>query len=220
MFCAVIFDWDGTLADTRYAVVTSFQTVLRQIECKVNDEFIEKRIGIGAKNTFKEALKHANMQFDDTLIEELTRKKIEAQLKLTKTVQLFEGAIDLLNALTGKAKMALASMNNRKIIDRLLSEKNIAKYFNIVIAADEIQKPKPNPEIFLKCATALNCQPQKCVVMEDSVFGVIAAKKAEMKCIAIPSGAYNVEELKKEHPDLIVPSLRETEKILNFVLKD
>jgi HAD superfamily hydrolase (TIGR01509 family) len=217
MFDAVIFDWDGTLADTKHAVITSFQRVLEQIGCNVSNEFIERRIGIGTKNTLKDALKATNIPFDEELIEELSEKKIQTQLTLIETVGLFEGAIELLNALYGKMKIALASMGNRKIVDNLLGKNKLRKYFNIVVTADEIIHPKPDPEIFLKCATKLDCQPQKCAVIEDSVFGVRAAKKARMKCVAISSGAYSRKELKEEKPDLIVNSIEEKEKILNFM---
>ena len=98
--------------------------------------------------------------------------------------------------------MALATMSNRRVIDKLLVEKALTHYFDVIITFDEISQPKPDPEIFIRSATKLGCQPERCVVIEDSVFGVIAAKEAHMKCIAIPSGAYSIEELKKEKPDM------------------
>ena len=59
MFEAVIFDWDGTLADTRQVIVISFQKALSEINCKVSDEYIERRIGIGAADTFRDILQSA-----------------------------------------------------------------------------------------------------------------------------------------------------------------
>jgi beta-phosphoglucomutase-like phosphatase (HAD superfamily) len=64
----------------------------------------------------------------------------------------------------------------------------------------------------------LGCQPERCVVIEDSVFGVAAARSAGMRCIAVPSGAYSKAELGKEKPDLIVDSLKESKRIIDFVL--
>lgn len=218
MFEAAIFDWDGTLADTKPAVVASFQTVLREIGCNVEDEFVERRMGIGTKNTIVEALEATRIPFTDERIEELVRKKVELQIKLTKTVNLFEGTVDLLKSLHGRIKIALASMSNRKVIDKLLNEKEVKKYFDFVITASEIINPKPNPEIFLKCALNLRCPPEKCVVVEDSIFGVKAAREAGMRCVAIPTGAYSKEELEEEKPDLIVNSIKEKEKILDFML--
>jgi HAD superfamily hydrolase (TIGR01509 family) len=192
--------------------------VLKEIGCNVEDEYVEKLIGIGAKNTFRKVLEAADLPFADEDIEELVKKKVEVQMKLTNTVKLFEGALDLLSSLHNRTKISLASMNNRKVIDKLLSEKGVRGYFDVVITADEVLQPKPNPEIFLECATKLRVTPEKCVVVEDSIFGVDAAKQAEMKCIAIPTGAYSKEELAKKNPDLIVDSLKEEDKILNFIL--
>jgi HAD superfamily hydrolase (TIGR01509 family) len=218
MFDAVIFDWDGTLADTKRVVVNSFQKVLKEIGCKVSDEFIARRIGIGTKNTFKEALKNLNITLDDETLDELVKKKIKIQIELTENVNLFEGAVDLLDSLHNRVKIALATMSNREVVNKLLGEKRVRKYFEVVITADEILQPKPNPEVFLECAKKLKCLPEKCVVIEDSVFGVKAAKKAKIKCIAIPSGTYSIEELGDQKPDLIVNSINEKEKILNFIL--
>jgi len=218
MFDAVIFDWDGTLADTTRVVVDSFQKVLKEIGCKVSDEFIARRIGIGTKNTFKEALKKLDITLDDETLDEFVKKKIKIQIELTENVNLFEGTVDLLNSLQNRVKIALATMSNREVINKLLSEKRIRKYFEVILTADEILQPKPNPEVLMECAKKLKCLSEKCVVIEDSVFGVKAAKKAKMKCIAIPSGTHSIEELRYQKPDLIVNSIIEKEKILNYLL--
>jgi beta-phosphoglucomutase-like phosphatase (HAD superfamily) len=86
-----------------------------------------------------------------------------------------------------------------------------------VVSVDEIVNPKPDPEVFRVSAKKLGVDPKDCVVVEDSVFGVRAAKAAEMKCIAVPSGAYNIEELQEENPDLMINSLTEKERILDFI---
>jgi beta-phosphoglucomutase family hydrolase len=218
MFEAVIFDWDGTLADTRHAIVLSFQKVLKEVGCKVSDEFLEKQIGIGARNMLKNALKTAGIPFDEEMIDDLLDRKNRIHAEQSDKIRLFDGATDLLDSLRSKVKMALATMSSRKLADKLLREKGIRDYFDFVITADEVQKPKPDPEVFLKCAKKLGCQPEKCVVVEDSIFGVIAARKAGMKCIAIPSGAYSEEELEKEAPNIIVSSINEKHRILNYSL--
>ena len=213
----VIFDWDGTLADTRGAVVQSFQRVLGEVGCVVTDKFIERRMGIGTKRTIEEALEECNVRFDDDLLEGLVREKIRIQTSLTKIVSLFEGAVELLEEMQGRIKIALATMSGRKVVDKLLPEKRIEGYFDVVVTADDISKPKPDPEIFLVSASKLGVDPEDCVVIEDSVFGVRAAKAAEMKCIAVPSGAYTKEELQEENPDLMIDALTEKEKILRFL---
>jgi HAD superfamily hydrolase (TIGR01509 family) len=133
-------------------------------------------------------------------------------------VNLFDGAIELLDSVRDKMKTALASMNNRAVIERLLDEKGIKGYFDIILAAEDVVKAKPDPEIFLRAALGLSCPPEKCVIMEDSIFGVKSAKAARMKCIAIPSGAYSEEELRQQEPDLVVNSLKDRMEILAFIL--
>jgi len=217
MYDAVIFDWDGTLADTKDIVVTSFQTVLKQIGCNVADEFIERLIGVGSRNTFKEALKAQNVPFDEEWIDKLVKRKIDTAVSLADRVKLLDGASELLEALNGQVKIALASMNNRRIIEKMLEVTPIQRYFEVIVTAEEVDKPKPDPEIFLKCASELASEPRRCVVLEDSVFGVEATKAAGMKCIAVSTGAYSKRELDKAGADMAVSSLTEKRRILRFV---
>jgi len=217
MVKAVIFDWDGTLADTKRAVVQSFQKVLRKTGCLVSDEFIERRMGIGTKKTLEQALEECNVRFDDEMLENLAIEKIRIQANLTEIVSLFDGAIELLEELQGRIKIALATMSSRKVVGKLLSEKRIGGYFDVVVSADEIVKPKPDPEVFFISATKLGLKPEDCVVVEDSVFGVRAAKAAKMMCIVVSSGAYSREELEEENPDLMIDSLVEKARVLGFV---
>ena len=219
MFDTVIFDWDGTLADTRRAVVSSFQNALSETQCRISDEFIERRIGIGSAETFREILRHQKVKIDQALIARLVGKKIAAELEMNNEIRLFEGAIELLESLQGKVKLGLASMNNREVIEHALQSRGIRKLFNTVITAEDISRPKPNPEIFLKCAMRLTSSPGKCVVIEDSIFGVSAAKTGGMSCIAILTGVFSAGELSKAHPDLILNSLTMRREILDFVFK-
>lgn len=217
---AVIFDWDGTLGDTRNAIVESFQQVLKKTGCNVKNSTIEKWVGIGTKNTFEKILQECNIKINNSTIDKLSVEKINIQLKLTNLVSIFKGTIELLDELKGKLKIGLATMSSRKVVDKLLFEKKIKEYFDVVFSADDIHNPKPNPEIFLLTASSLKIKPQDCIVIEDSIFGVRAAKAANMKCIAVSSGAYNKEDLQKEQPDMVVNSLNEKASILNFIFSN
>jgi HAD superfamily hydrolase (TIGR01509 family) len=219
MFEAVIFDWDGTLADTRKVIDASFQRVLSDLHCKISDEFIERRIGIGAGEIFRQILRASKIQFEEALITSLVEKRIRVEIDLSSQVKLFEGAIELLESLHGKVKLALASMSNREVINYMLNVMDLRRFFDVVLTVDEVHNSKPDPEIFSKSALRLEINPTKCVVVEDSIFGVEAAKAAKMSCIAVLTGVYSREELKKANPDLIVNSLNEKDTILNFILR-
>ncbi|MCW4007520.1 MAG: HAD family phosphatase [Candidatus Bathyarchaeota archaeon] len=219
MFEAAIFDWDGTLADTRRVVVASFQKALRDIQCEISGDFIEKRIGIGAAETFREILRRSNRPFDEALIRHLVAKKIQNEIDLSADVRLFDGALALLEQLRGRVKLGLASMNDREVIEHLLKTTNTQRFFDAVLTAADVARSKPDPEIFLKCASKLGVSAEKCVVFEDSIFGVKAAKAARMGCVAVTTGVYPREALEKEKPDLVVASLSESGKILSFIFQ-
>lgn len=217
MFEMVIFDWDETLAHTKNVAVTSFKKTLAEIDLDVSNEYIKKQMGKSARDILLETLHNFNRQYSEKKIEQLLQKRIQAEIELSKKVKLHNGAIELLEALKRKIKLALATMNDKPVITHLLEQHNLTNYFNVVLSANDVEKSKPSPEIFLKSANKLNVQPEKCVVIEDSIFGIQAAKKAKMSCIAVPLGAYSKKQLQKENPDLIVTSLKETKQILNFI---
>jgi len=217
LFKAVVFDFDGTLADTKDDITKAVQEALSDIGCVVDDHFVERRIGLGGRLVIKEALEDNKISYNDSLIEKLVARAVRARLKFLNGVKLFDGAFELLGALHNRIRIALATMSSRDAIDILLRERGLAKYFEVVISADEVLKPKPAPEIFLKCADKLGLDPKDCVVVEDSVFGVQAAKAAGMKCIAVASGAYTAEELRSKGSDLVVTSINDREEILNFL---
>ena len=220
MFEAVIFDWDGTLADTRRAILVSFHGALREVlGIDVADEFIERRIGVGAAWTFREILEAKGLPVDEETVKRLVAVKVRVAIEEAGKVRLFPGAKELLESLSGKVKVGLASMNNRQVIDRLLEGLNVSRFFDAVITVDEVTKSKPDPEIFLKTAQKLGGKPEGCVVIEDSIFGVKAAKAGNMACVAVVQGAYTREELAKANPDLIVGSLLEKSAILKFILE-
>jgi HAD superfamily hydrolase (TIGR01509 family) len=217
MFEAAIFDWDGTLADTKKVILTSFQKALKEINLEVPNRYIERRIGIGASETFREILGAANRRVDEKVVKQLVERKSKVQLQLADEVELFEGAKELLVLLGSKVKVGLASMNNRAVVMHLLQINGIADCFEAVLTVEAVSRSKPDPEIFLRTAEQLKVKAERCVVFEDSIFGVKAAKAAGMGCVAVTTGVYSMEELKFEKPDLVVKSLCDS-KIGSFVL--
>jgi beta-phosphoglucomutase len=217
MYHAVIFDWDGTLADTRKAIVQSFHQATEEANLQVTSEYIERRIGIGAAETFRDILRSANKPVDETTVARLVEHKSELEIELTDQINLFAGARELLEALQSKVKVALASMNNRSVIRHLVEANNLTKYFQTILTAESITRSKPDPEIFLKAAEELEVKPELCVVLEDSIFGVKAAKAAGMGCVAVTTGVYSKAELQKALPDLVIESLQDG-RVVPFIL--
>ncbi len=216
MLQAAIFDWDGTLADTRRAIVLSFQQVLSEINLEVPVVSIERRIGIGAADTFREILKAAKRPVDEQVVKQLVERKSQLQCQRAKEVALFEGSKELLESLHCKVKVGLASMNSRQVVMHLLTLNKLVDCFDVVLTVETVSHSKPDPEIFLKTAKRLDVKVEACVVFEDSIFGVKAAKAAGMRCIAVTTGAYKANELQAESPDLVIKNLSEP-TILPFI---
>ena len=109
-------------------------------------------------------------------------------------------------------------MNNSDVIGVLLKKMAVADCFQVLLTGDRVSRSKPDPEIFLKAASELDVKPEFCVVFEDSIFGVQAAKSASMGCIAVSTGVYNDHELEEFKPNLIVKNLKDP-RILPFVMR-
>lgn len=75
--------------------------------------------------------------------------------------------------------MAVATSSRRAIAEEYLINANVLKYFDITVCGDEVSQGKPHPEIFLKAARALNCEPDQCFMVEDSENGMLSAIRAE-----------------------------------------
>ena len=88
MFEGVIFDWDGTLAETRRAVVASFREVLADRQIRVEAGFIEKRMGTSAREMFREILRTSKLDFNEVIVEQLVEKRIKAEIGLSSEVKL------------------------------------------------------------------------------------------------------------------------------------
>jgi HAD superfamily hydrolase (TIGR01509 family) len=86
-----------------------------------------------------------------------------------------------------KLRIALSSSSARHWIDLILARLKIRGFFEVVVSREEVKKSKPWPEIYLLTAKKLSLTPKECLVLEDTPPGIEAAKKAGMKCLAVPN---------------------------------
>ncbi len=183
---AIIFDMDGVLIDSeplwREAMIKGFN----DLGFKFTEEDCKKTTGM----RFKEVVEHWFVEFNykektvawfDKYVETLLIELIQ------KGGREIKGITELLNFLKEKKyKIGLATSSNKKLMYAVLKHLKLGHYFSATCSAQTLKYGKPHPKVFLNCASALNCLPQECLVIEDSVNGVIAAKAAFMKVIAVP----------------------------------
>ena len=113
-------------------------------------------------------------------------KETAYQLEFKPFLQLIRGLDDfLIKAEKNQVQMAIGSAAIRFNIDFVLDGLSIRHFFKSIVSAEDVIISKPDPETYLKCATALGIAPEQCIVFEDAPKGVEAAKNAGMRCVVI-----------------------------------
>ncbi len=184
MISTVIFDLDGLLADTELLHCKAYQMA-----------FAERGVDLGTRDYAEHWIRHGKGIVDWVDLQGLTfdphalrMRKSQHYLGLLKSsLRPMDGALELLDSLHGKFRIALASSSYRDAIEGVLAGLRIASYFELIVSGLDVAKVKPAPDIFLLAARVLRVEPTECLVFEDSEKGVIAAHCAGMRCIAVPN---------------------------------
>ena len=184
MLSAVIFDLDGLLADTERLHCLAYQMAFKDHGFKLEDcDYVEHWVRFG--KGIVEWVKLQNLAVDPHALR-LRKTKHYLDL-LASALRPMDGALELLEFLSGRVRIALASSSYRDAVDGVLAGLGIAGYFEVIVSGLDVAQVKPAPDIFLKAANDLGVAPSACLVLEDAEKGVIAAHRAGMRCIAIPN---------------------------------
>jgi beta-phosphoglucomutase-like phosphatase (HAD superfamily) len=215
MLKAVIFDFDGVIADTEPLHLKSFQLTLEEKGMELSEEeYARDYLAYDDKTFFKEFFKDRNFEHDEYMIEEfIARKSHYFNNILSGNILIMEGVPDFISMLGGRFPLSIGSGAFRSEIVEILKYAGLREYFDIIVSADDVVNCKPDPEVFLKVLEQLNqmdsvnnkIETGDCLVIEDSVSGVEAACLAGMKCLAV-TNSYDREKLSKA--DLITDSLK------------
>jgi HAD superfamily hydrolase (TIGR01509 family) len=103
---------------------------------------------------------------------------------------LVEGAVEAVKRLAARWPLGLASSSNRELIDLVLELSDLERYFAATVSSEEVARGKPAPDVYLEAARRLGVPPEKCAAVEDSENGILAAKAAGMRVLAIPNPDY------------------------------
>ncbi|MBA7617501.1 Beta-phosphoglucomutase [subsurface metagenome] len=200
---AVIWDMDGVLADTAPHHLLAWQETFAKRGINFTEADFKRGFGIRNDAIIKNTL---GEQVTPDEIEAIAREK-EATFRriIGKDIKPLPGALELVKALDeGGISMAIASSTTIENIHLIVGSLGIADYFKAVITGHDVTEGKPSPQVFLLAAQRLGAEPKNCIVVEDAVAGVKAAKSAGMYCVAV-SNSHPQEKLKEA--DLIVASL-------------
>ena len=212
---AVIFDKDGVLIETFDSYFQAYTKVLSKIGIKIIANDIAKRYGMKGPEIIKQIVNEKRKIITDEQVKELANEKDKLYMKISeKKLKLLPGVKKLLTYLKKKNyKIGIASSSSKEIIEKMIKVTKIENYIDAIVDGFEVKYSKPDPEIFLKCAEKLKVKLEDCIVIEDSIHGINAAKRAGMKTVVVTTGQHTREELKKMKPDWILNTLEEFNKI-------
>jgi len=203
---AAIFDMDGTLVETLETHLASFMTVCKRHGIKIDPDFVKIRFGMTAREIFDDILKETGDLMDSKA---LADEKYAEYNRIVGKIKALPGAKTLIKALKKKGlKIGIATGAGRSNFEATIKAAGLDGLADATTTAED-GRGKPNPDLFLKAAELLGVMAKECVVFEDAIFGIRAAKKAGMKVIAVVTGLTTKEELEKEKPDRIIDSLTE-----------
>jgi HAD superfamily hydrolase (TIGR01509 family) len=183
---AALFDLDGTVIDSEDNYHEADRLLLQHYGIHFTKDMKKAYIGMGNKAMMAEIIKRFKIP---ATVSEMTSVKNKIYLKMALAhTEVFKSMLKLIKKLSlKKLPLALATGSSPGVLKELTSVLHIKQYFKVMLSADEVGKSKPEPDLFLAAAKKLGIDPHNCVVIEDSMYGVEAAKRVFMRCIAIPS---------------------------------
>ena len=183
---AVIFDMDGVLADTEPLHGKSFVQAFGKLGIRTTLERYRQAVTLAGSTVRDYYLSLGGQESTWERIKQIKDKLITALIESDGV--LMPGAVDLLRLLKGASiPTAVATSARRASLEIVLDKFELWPYFDAFATKDDVEAEKPDPAVFLLAAEKLAVDPAACIVVEDSPRGVLAAHRAGMKCIAVPT---------------------------------
>lgn len=202
---AIIFDCDGVLVNSESISCNSWIPVFRRKYGVELDTDFRPVIGKNFKDAVNYWFKEHGLKGD---VYEIAKEKEAEYFRYGKgKVKAFPGNVEFIEkAINLEIKIAVASSGTPEKINFNLEESGLKRYFNTIVSCNDVKRGKPWPDLFLEAAKRMNLSPDNCLIIEDSLYGIQAAKKAGMFCIAMTTSfpAENFSEA-----DMIVDNMME-----------
>jgi len=208
-----IFDLDGVIVDTAKYHYLAWKKIADELGFEFTKEDNEKLKGVSRMDSLDILLQIGNLNFDEKTKINLAEKKNKIYVnyisKINKS-EILEGVEDFIKELKeNNIKIALGSVSKNAV--PIIKNIGMLNYFDSIIDGNKITKAKPDPEVFLLGAKELNLKPENCVVFEDAVKGIQAAKNAGMYAVGVG------DPLTLKQADKVIPGFKGINiDILNF----
>src|SRR6266545_2726005 len=192
---ALIFDLDGTLVDTVYAHVFAWQRAFSERDMAIDGWRIHRRIGMSGGLFTRAAARELGHPISAEDARGLQGRHGELFRELLPGRRALPGARELLAELRGRGIVhGIATSGGRPDIDASLEALGVPDDM-VVVNRGDVERAKPEPDLFLECARRLGAEAPDCYVVGDAVWGLLAARRARMLSIGLLSGGYGDDEL-------------------------
>jgi len=183
----IIFDMDGVLVDSEPFIIKAVIKALAEFDLKIAAEDFHPFTGTGEKNCIRGMAKNHNFPID---IEKATKRTYDIYLELIRgNLKPLPGVKEFITECKqlGKKISVATSADMRKAAGNFAELKIPPETFDAIISGNNVKHTKPAPDIFLLAAEKMGVDPKDCLVIEDALSGIQAAKAAGAKCLAITS---------------------------------
>jgi len=211
---AIVFDFDGVIADSERLHLRSYQEILAPEGVTISTEdYLQKYLGYDDVGVFKAVGRDYNLPMDDGRVTELIGKKGERYESLSAAGEmLFPGvAAFIRSAVAAEVPIAIASGAMTHEIEEVLERAGLRALFPVIVGADQTQRSKPHPDPYqtafarLRAHTGRDLIDYRSVAIEDSKWGLVSARAAGLRCVAV-TNTYAAAEL-REDAELVVDGL-------------
>lgn len=218
MFEAVIFDMDGVLIDSEPLHIQLEEEIFKEIGANVSFEEHISFVGTTSHYMWEYVKNKCNVPFTVEELVEMDRKRYFDYIsKNDDAIKPIEGVDELVKELySRKMRLAVASSSPIEVIKLVVKRLKLESYFDELVSGDFVKRSKPYPDIFLYAAEKLLVKPERCLVIEDSNKGVLAAKSAGMKVVGFINPNSGNQDIKMA--DMVIRSFSELnyEKLQNI----
>lgn len=174
---ALIFDLDGTLADTMPVHFLAYKNILAEYGIQFTPELFAKLAGIPAVGTIEKLNEWFGTKMNAEEVGHFKEREYEKIMHKMKPVI---PVVELAKKYHGILPMAVGTGGYRRLAWKTMDILGLDKYFDILVSTEDVARPKPFPDTFLKCAELMGIEPALCEVFEDAQLGIEAAKTAGM----------------------------------------
>jgi HAD superfamily hydrolase (TIGR01509 family) len=195
---AFIFDLDGTLVDSVYEHVLAWHEALEAEGIELSVWRIHRKIGMSGGLFTNMLLRETGVEFSQERIERLQRLHAEAYNQVSRNIRPLPGARALLDTLTQAGiPWTIATSGRMATAGPVLDTLGVDLRRTPVVTRDQVKFAKPDPDLFLAAATRLGVDIESASVVGDSVWDMLAARRARSLGIGLLSGGYGLEELER-----------------------